>query len=160
MKRFHLHLSVDDLEQNIGFYSGIFGQPPTVRKDDYAKWMIEDPRINFALSRRGRKTGLDHMGIQAEDKGELDELQNRFRLAGMPVLDQKETSCCYSRSDRVVAFIPEAPARTRSRKTASRDSCASASKRETALWSFIVSYYWKHETLSSCRAGQEKNTES
>ncbi len=107
MKRFHLHLSVDDLEQNIGFYSGIFGQPPTVRKDDYAKWMIEDPRINFALSRRGRKTGLDHMGIQAEDKGELDELQNRFRLAGMPVLDQKETSCCYSRSDKHWTIDPQ-----------------------------------------------------
>ena len=60
MKRFHLHLSVEDLEQNIQFYSGIFGEPPTVRKEDYAKWMIDDPRVNFALSRRGKKTGLDH----------------------------------------------------------------------------------------------------
>ncbi|AKS24189.1 MAG: Glyoxalase family protein [Leptospirillum sp. Group II 'C75'] len=107
MKRFHLHLSVEDLEQNVRFYSGIFGQPPTVRKDDYAKWMIDDPRINFALSRRGRKTGLDHLGIQAEDKQELEDLQNRFHSAGMPVLEQRETACCYSRSDKHWTVDPQ-----------------------------------------------------
>ncbi|MCL4461437.1 MAG: glyoxalase/bleomycin resistance/dioxygenase family protein [Nitrospirae bacterium] len=107
MKRFHLHLSVDDLEENIRFYSGLFGQTPTVRKDDYAKWMLEDPRIHFALSRRGRKTGLDHLGIQTDDGSELADLRERFRQAGMPVLDQAETSCCYSRSDKHWTVDPQ-----------------------------------------------------
>jgi catechol 2,3-dioxygenase-like lactoylglutathione lyase family enzyme len=100
MKRLHVSISVADLEQSVGFYSTLFGAAPTVLKDDYAKWMLEDPRVNFVIERRGRPVGVDHLGIQAENGDELDELAARLSAAGAAVAPQKDAQCCYARSDK------------------------------------------------------------
>ena len=100
MKRLHLHVSVPDLEASIGFYSTLFGSAPTVAKDDYAKWMLEDPRVNFAISRTGRPAGVDHLGIQVESRAELGELAERLKAAGETTYDQAATTCCYHQSDK------------------------------------------------------------
>ncbi|HMK80558.1 MAG TPA: ArsI/CadI family heavy metal resistance metalloenzyme [Xanthobacteraceae bacterium] len=100
MKRFHVHVAVDNLADAIGFYSALFAAPPSVVKVDYAKWMLDDPRVNFAISARGRPAGLDHLGIQVEDQGELHEVYARLDQAGRPVLNQGETQCCYARSEK------------------------------------------------------------
>jgi hypothetical protein len=100
MKRMHLHVSVPDLPQSIQFYETLFGSPPCVVKDDYAKWMLEDPRVNFAISQRGGRAGVDHVGIQAESRAELDELADRLKTAGAPTFDQEAATCCYARSDK------------------------------------------------------------
>jgi catechol 2,3-dioxygenase-like lactoylglutathione lyase family enzyme len=100
MKRFHVHVSVDDLEQSIRFYSAVFGAAPNVIKPDYAKWMLDDPRVNFAISNRGHACGLNHLGIQAESAAELEQLHEQLDTAGSDVLAQTGTSCCYSRSDK------------------------------------------------------------
>ncbi|HKU06204.1 MAG TPA: VOC family protein, partial [Bradyrhizobium sp.] len=88
MKRLHLHVAVDDLTQSIGFYSTLFAADPAVVKTDYAKWMLEDPRVNFAISTRGRKAGLDHLGIQVESADELQEVYARLHKAGGEVIEQ------------------------------------------------------------------------
>jgi len=100
MKRLHLHVAVDDLSQSIGFYSALFAAEPTVIKTDYAKWMLEDPRVNFAISTRGRKAGLDHLGIQVESADELREVHARLHKAGGEVIEQGQTTCCYARSEK------------------------------------------------------------
>ena len=100
MKRFHVHVAVDDLQNAVGFYSALFAAPPSVVKVDYAKWMLDDPRVNFAISTRGRKAGLDHLGIQAEDGGELTEIYARLRRAGGDVIEQGQTACCYAKSEK------------------------------------------------------------
>jgi catechol-2,3-dioxygenase len=100
MKRMHVHVSVADLGQAIGFYSALFAAQPAVRKDDYAKWMLDDPRVNFAISTRGREPGLDHLGIQAENEGELQEVYGRLKQAGRGVLEQGKTTCCYAESEK------------------------------------------------------------
>jgi catechol 2,3-dioxygenase-like lactoylglutathione lyase family enzyme len=100
MKRLHVHVAVDDLQRSIGFYSALFAARPSVTKPDYAKWMLDDPRVNFAISTRGREPGLDHLGIQAEDEGELKEIYARLREAGGEVIEQGETSCCYAKSEK------------------------------------------------------------
>lgn len=100
MKRLHVHVAVDDVDQAIGFYSALFDTRPTVIKPDYAKWMLDDPRVNFAISSRGREAGLDHLGIQVEDKTELTEVYARLRKAGGPVIEQGATSCCYAKSEK------------------------------------------------------------
>lgn len=101
MKRFHVHLSVDDLTQSIGFYSKLFGQEPSVERSDYAKWMLDDPMVNFAISARGHALGVNHFGFQAEDAAELQTLKQRAEAAaGDAVLDQGETACCYAMSDK------------------------------------------------------------
>jgi catechol 2,3-dioxygenase-like lactoylglutathione lyase family enzyme len=100
MKRLHVHVAVDDLSGAIGFYSALFGAEPGVVKPDYAKWMLDDPRVNFAISMRGRPPGLDHLGIQVETRGELEEVYGRLRQAGRSVIDQGETRCCYARSEK------------------------------------------------------------
>jgi predicted enzyme related to lactoylglutathione lyase len=100
MKRFHVHVAVDDLEQSIGFYSALFAVRPSVIKTDYAKWMLDDPRVNFAISTRGRQAGLDHLGIQAESNDELKEIYARLRKAGGTVIEQGQTSCCYAKSEK------------------------------------------------------------
>jgi catechol 2,3-dioxygenase-like lactoylglutathione lyase family enzyme len=107
MKRFHVHVGVDDLQASVGFYSTLFGQAPTVAKDDYAKWMLDDPRVNFAISTRSEKTGLDHLGIQVDTEQELDGLQSRLAAAELPVASQSETTCCYSRSDKHWTVDPQ-----------------------------------------------------
>jgi hypothetical protein len=100
MKRLHVHVAVDDLQHSIGFYSALFAAQPSVTKTDYAKWMLDDPRVNFAISTRGRQAGLDHLGIQAEDKAELKEIYARLHKAGRDVIEQGQTSCCYAKSEK------------------------------------------------------------
>ncbi|HLY56026.1 MAG TPA: ArsI/CadI family heavy metal resistance metalloenzyme [Stellaceae bacterium] len=100
MKRFHVHLGVDDLAASIRFYSTLFAAEPTVRKPDYAKWMLDDPRVNFAISQGRGSGGVQHLGIQVEDGTELDEVYGRLKTADAPVLEEGETVCCYARSDK------------------------------------------------------------
>lgn len=107
MKRFHVHLSVTDLKQSIQFYSTFFALPPTVEKEDYAKWMLDDPCINFAISTRGRELGLDHLGIQVEDSAALKEISLRLKQAHQPVLEQEQTTCCYAQSDKTWVHDPQ-----------------------------------------------------
>ena len=101
MKRLHVHVAVDNLEKSIGFYSTLFAAEPAVTKPDYAKWMLEDPRINFAISTRaGRAHGVDHLGIQVETDDELRDLADRLKAAGETTRDQEATTCCYARSNK------------------------------------------------------------
>ena len=101
MKRLHVHLHVDDLSQSIRFYSTLFAAEPTVVQDDYAKWMLDDPRVNFAISKLdGRTAGISHLGIQAEDETELAEVYDRLSRAERPIVEAKGTTCCYARSDK------------------------------------------------------------
>jgi len=101
MKRFHVHVTVEDLAQSVRFYSTLFAVEPTVLKPDYAKWMLEDPRVNFAISTgAGHGAGISHLGIQAEDEGELAEVYDRLAQAERPVVEEKATTCCYARSDK------------------------------------------------------------
>jgi catechol 2,3-dioxygenase-like lactoylglutathione lyase family enzyme len=100
MKRLHVHVSVENIPQSIGFYSALFAAEPSVVKSDYAKWMLDDPRVNFAISTRGRKPGLDHLGIQVENTDELHEVYARLRGAGGNVIEQGETICCYAKSEK------------------------------------------------------------
>lgn len=101
MKRFHVHVGVADLDQSITFYSSLFGAEPTVVKPDYAKWMLDDPRINFAISERcGAAKGIEHVGLQVEDRAELEEVYGRLQTADCPVLEEGETTCCYARSEK------------------------------------------------------------
>ena len=100
MKRFHAHVHVDDLTQSIAFYSKLFAAAPTRVEADYAKWMLEDPRVNFAISTRGAKPGLDHFGMQTDDAQELAELKARAEAADMTLLDEGNTTCCYARSEK------------------------------------------------------------
>ena len=100
MKRMHLHVSVPNIEQAIAFYTTLFDAPPIVVKDDYAKWMLEDPRVNLAISSRTRANGVDHVGIQVDSADELGELASRLKAAGSTTFDQEATTCCYARSDK------------------------------------------------------------
>ena len=100
MKRLHVHVAVDDLQRSIGFYSALFAAQPSITKTDYAKWMLDDPRVNFAISTRGRQAGLDHLGIQVENKDELTEIYGRLHKAGDNVIEQGQTSCCYAKSEK------------------------------------------------------------
>jgi catechol 2,3-dioxygenase-like lactoylglutathione lyase family enzyme len=100
MKRFHVHLHVDDLATSIGFYSRLFAAEPARREGDYAKWMLDDPPVNFAISTRGAQPGIDHLGIQTDDAAELAALKARAEAADMALLDEGETSCCYARSEK------------------------------------------------------------
>lgn len=100
MKRLHLHVSVPNIEQAISFYSTLFGTAPSVVKDDYARWMLEDPRVNLAISSRAHALGVDHVGVQAESTDELGELAARLKAAGETTFDQEATTCCYARSDK------------------------------------------------------------
>ena len=101
MKRFHVHVGVSDVEKSIAFYSGLFGTEPAVAKADYAKWMLEDPRINFAISQRdGAIKGIEHVGLQVENKAELAEVYNRLAASDRPVLEEGATTCCYAKSEK------------------------------------------------------------
>lgn len=107
MKRLHVHVAVDDLTTSIGFYSALFAAAPTVVKPDYAKWMLDDPRVNFAISAHGHKPGLDHLGIQVESSDELAEVHDRLAHAEGPVLDQGSTTCCYAKSEKSWIMDPQ-----------------------------------------------------
>jgi catechol 2,3-dioxygenase-like lactoylglutathione lyase family enzyme len=99
MKRLHVHVAVDNLERSIGFYSALFAAQPSVTKSDYAKWMLDDPKVNFAISARGSR-GVDHLGIQVETDDELRELAGRLKAAGEATRDQEATTCCYAQSNK------------------------------------------------------------
>lgn len=107
MKRLHVHVSVDDLAQSIRFYATLFAAEPTVRKPDYAKWMLDDPRVNFAISSRGAAAGLDHLGIQVETADELGEVYGRLQQAERPVLPEGATTCCYAESEKAWISDPQ-----------------------------------------------------
>ena len=101
MKRFHVHVAVPDLEAGIRFYSTMFGEEPSVVKHDYAKWMLEDPRVNFAISHRdGRRAGVNHLGFQVESDEELSGIHSRLKEAGGGIVEERDVSCCYARSDK------------------------------------------------------------
>ena len=106
MKRLHLHVSVPDLAQSISFYETLFGASPSVVKSDYAKWMLDDPRVNFAISQRERAAGLDHVGIQVDSRADLATLSARLKAAGETTFDQEATTCCYAKSDKTWVSDP------------------------------------------------------
>lgn len=106
MKRFHVHVAVENIAQSIGFYRVMFNAEPTVIKDDYAKWMLDDPRVNFSISSRGRAPGLDHLGLQVESAEELTEMSQRLQAAGEAVMEQEATTCCYAESSKTWAQDP------------------------------------------------------
>jgi len=107
MKRFHVHVAVNDFAASIRFYSGVFGVPPTVQKPDYAKWMMEEPRINFAISQRGAKAGVDHLGFQVDSDEELRALRSQVAAAQIAAVDQPGAECCYARSDKYWITDPQ-----------------------------------------------------
>jgi lactoylglutathione lyase len=107
MNRFHVHVSVRDLQQSIRFYATVFGREPSVVKQDYAKWMLEDPRLNFAISTRGHAPGINHLGIQVESDAELTEMRQRIAAADVAALDQKNATCCYAKSDKYWVLDPQ-----------------------------------------------------
>lgn len=108
MKRFHIHIAVDNLQDNIRFYSALFGADPTVSKSDYAKWMLEDPVINFAISARGVKPGLDHVGVQVDSDEELKEMNNRLIKVDLPAAaEQHKAQCCYAASNKYWVVDPQ-----------------------------------------------------
>ena len=100
MKRFHIHIGVEKLDEAIRFYSALLGAKPVKTKADYAKWLLQDPAVNFAISTRTKDKGMDHLGIQVEKEGELAELRERLKTADMTVIEEGETVCCYARSDK------------------------------------------------------------
>ena len=100
MKRLHVHVSVDDLAASIRFYNTLFAAEPTVTKSDYAKWMLEDPRVNFAISQRSDEAGMRHLGIQVEDRAELADVYSRLKRAEAPMLEEGATTCCYAKSEK------------------------------------------------------------
>jgi catechol 2,3-dioxygenase-like lactoylglutathione lyase family enzyme len=107
MKRLHVHVSVDDLTASIRFYSALFGSEPTAIKTDYAKWMLDDPRVNFAISARGGQAGVDHLGIEVETNEELKEVYQRLQKAERPVLEEGATTCCYAESEKAWTSDPQ-----------------------------------------------------
>lgn len=107
MKRFHVHVNVENLESSIRFYNTLFGEEPSVLKSDYAKWMLEDPRINFAISQRSHEVGIDHLGLQADDESELSAIGERLQSADAVALAEKGTTCCYANSDKYWAEDPQ-----------------------------------------------------
>ena len=100
MKRFHVNVSVRDLGESIRFYTALFATEPSIRKDDYAKWMLDDPRINFAISQRGYAIGVNHLGVQVDSGGELTSMRDQLTRADHALIEQAGTACCYAHSDK------------------------------------------------------------
>lgn len=107
MSRLHIHIATDDIHQNLSFYSALFGAEPSVLQPDYAKWELSDPAVNFAISSRGAASGLDHVGIQAEEASELAAIKARLEAAGVAGREQADTHCCYARSDKYWSVDPQ-----------------------------------------------------
>ena len=107
MSRLHIHIAVDELDKNIAFYTALFGSQPSVSKPDYAKWQLEDPQVNFAISTRATRPGLDHVGIQADDDAELQAIRQRLDDAGIQGMAEDGTTCCYARSDKYWTLDPQ-----------------------------------------------------
>ena len=106
MKRLHVHVAVENLDDAVKFYSTMFGAQPVKLKSDYAKWLLEDPRVNFAISARGRKPGLDHLGVQVDEDSDLAEVRARVQKADMKTYDEGETTCCYAKADKTWLIDP------------------------------------------------------
>lgn len=106
MKRLHVHVAVENVEQSVEFYSALFATAPTVRKPDYAKWMLDNPRVDFAISARGRAAGVDHLGIQVEERAELSQVVHRLQAAGRTLFDEGATTCCYAKSEKAWVLDP------------------------------------------------------
>jgi catechol-2,3-dioxygenase len=100
MKRFHIHVGVSNLHESVQFYSTLFGARPSKLKEDYAKWMLEDPKLNFAISTRTNTKGVDHLGIQVEEGNELAEIAERLKKADLKVYGEGEVTCCYAESNK------------------------------------------------------------
>ncbi|MGH6992301.1 MAG: ArsI/CadI family heavy metal resistance metalloenzyme [Caulobacteraceae bacterium] len=136
MKRLHVHVAVEDLETAIGFYSALFSAPPSIVEADYAKWSLEDPRANFAISARGRAAGVDHLGIEVETDEALAEIENRLTRSGITARGEREANCCYAVSDKAWTVDPAgvrweafhtlrpAPSRAAEAKTVCCPTCA------------------------------------
>jgi len=107
MKRFHVNVTVADLSQSIDFYRTLFGEQPTVQKDDYAKWMLDDPRVNFSINQSAHSRGVDHIGLQADTMDELGEIQERLRSAGKSTFEQPDAECCYAHSSKTWVRDPD-----------------------------------------------------
>lgn len=107
MKRLHVHVTVQNVDEAIVFYSGLFGQEPSIRQNDYAKWMVEDPRVNFAISTREANTGFDHLGIQVDTEAELEEIETRLRQANADVQEQRGAACCYAVGEKSWTYDSE-----------------------------------------------------
>lgn len=107
MKRLHLNIAVTDLPKSIAFYSTLLGASPSVEKDDYAKWMLDDPRVNLSISTHGAQSGIDHVGIQAENDDEFNEIRDRLNEAETQVLDQTNVTCCYAQSSKAWVYDPD-----------------------------------------------------
>lgn len=107
MKRLHVHVGVSDLDRSISFYSALFAAEPSVRKSDYAKWMLDDPRVNFAISYRPEGAGVRHLGIQAENSDELQDVYGRLERAGGPTIEEGATTCCYAKSEKTWIADPQ-----------------------------------------------------
>ena len=107
MKRLHVHVSVANLARSVHFYSALFAAEPSVRQPDYAKWMLDDPRVNFAISQRDGRPGVQHLGIQVENRTELEEVYARLQCADAPVLEEGETTCCYAHSEKSWIHDPQ-----------------------------------------------------
>jgi len=107
MKRFHVHVAVNELAEGVRFYSAVFGTAPIVRREDYAKWMLADPRINFVISKRGSQTGVDHLGFQVEDDSELRDMRSRLEAADCSLVEQTDQPCCYAKSDKYWITDPQ-----------------------------------------------------
>ncbi len=107
MNRLHVHLKVKDLDQSVAFYSALFGQAPAKLEADYAKWMLEDPRANIAISTRGDKTGVDHVGLQTDERDGLEAIASRLKSAGVGLLEEADATCCYARSNKYWTQSPD-----------------------------------------------------
>jgi hypothetical protein len=107
MKRFHVHVAVADLQASMRFYSALFGAEPSVVKPDYAKWMLEDPRLNFAISQRGSRFGINHVGLQAETEEELEDIHANLQRADGAIVAEKGVHCCYATSDKYWITDPQ-----------------------------------------------------
>src|SRR5438552_11328904 len=107
MKRFHVHVSVNDIDESVRFYSKVFGSEPTVLKHDYAKWMVEDPRINFAISTCRAKAGVNHLGLQVDSAEELKDLRHQLAAADAALVEERGANCCYANSDKYWITDPQ-----------------------------------------------------
>jgi len=136
VKRLHVHVAAEEIEQSVRFYSALFKAVPSVQKSDYAKWMLDDPRVNFAISSRRRTAGIDHLGIQVEDSAELSEAYGRLKAAERPILEQGATTCCYAMSEKAWVQDPSGIAwetfLTRGESTTYGEDSAAAPKGESA----------------------------
>lgn len=131
MKRFHIHVGVKDLNTSVQFYSTLFGAKPVKLKEDYAKWMLEDPRLNFAISTRSKEQGVDHLGIQVENGEELTEITERLKKADLGVYDEGETTCCYAESNKAWVQDPSGVAWEAYQNMADADVFSEAKEEET-----------------------------